>query len=101
MLAERTPVGDKAIPGGTKAVAGEATDRTITAGHTLCGSTESRTKAKTAGSETKCLDLGGNVGLIDKRVSTRRDPRYRKADRRQLTKAIAASLAQDRRRRAE
>ena len=39
--------------------------------------------------------------LIDKRVSTRRDPRYGKADRRQLAKAIAASLAQDRRRREE
>ena len=55
------PDGDKAIPGGTKAVAGEATDRTITARHTLCGSTESRTKAKTAGTKTKRLDLGGNV----------------------------------------
>ena len=42
-------------------VAGEATDKTITAGRTLCGSTESRTKARTAGSETKRLDLGGNV----------------------------------------
>ena len=39
--------------------------------------------------------------LIDKRVSMRRDPRYGKADRRQLTKAITASLAKDRRRRAE
>ena len=39
--------------------------------------------------------------LIDERVSMRRDPRYGKADRRQLTKAITASLAQDRRRRAE
>ena len=55
------PDGDKAVPGGTQAVAGEATNRTITAGHTICGSTEIRTKAKTAGSETKRLDLGGNV----------------------------------------
>ena len=39
--------------------------------------------------------------LINERVSTRREPRYGKADRRQLTKAITASLAQDRRRRAE
>ena len=39
--------------------------------------------------------------LIDERVSTRWDPRYGKADRRQLTKEIMASLAQDRRRRAE
>ena len=38
--------------------------------------------------------------LIDERVSTRRDPRYGQADRRQLTKAITASLAQDRWRRA-
>ena len=59
--AERTPVGDKAIPGGAKAVAGEATDKTITDGRTLCGSTESRTKAETAGGETKRLDLGGDV----------------------------------------
>ena len=60
-LAECTPVGDTAVPGGTQAVAGEATDRTITARHTLCGSTESRPKVKTAGSKTKHLDLGGNV----------------------------------------
>ena len=62
LLAERTPVGDKAITGGTKALAGEATDKTITDGRTLCGSTESRTKAETAGGETKRLDLGGDVG---------------------------------------
>ena len=61
LLVECTPVGDKAVPGGTQAVAGEATDRTITARHTLCGSTEIRPKAKTAGSKTKRLDLGGNV----------------------------------------
>ena len=61
LLDERTPVGDKAIPGGKKAVAGEATGKTIMAGHTICCSTESRTKAKNAGSETKRLDLGGNV----------------------------------------
>ena len=58
---ERTPTGDKALPGGTKAVAGEATNKTITAGRTLCGSTESRTKAKTVGGEMKRLDLFGNV----------------------------------------
>ena len=59
--AERTPVGDEAIPGGEKAVAGEATDKTIMDGRTLCGSTESRTKAETAGGETKRLDLSGDV----------------------------------------
>ena len=39
--------------------------------------------------------------LIDKRVSTRRDPRYGKADRRRLVKEIKESLAQDRRRSTE
>ena len=39
--------------------------------------------------------------LIDKRVSTRRYPRYGQVDRRRMGKAITASLAQDRRRRAE
>ena len=39
--------------------------------------------------------------LINKRVSTRRDPRYGKADMRQLSKAVQVSLAKDRRRRAE
>ena len=59
--AERTPVGYKAIPGGAKAVAGEATGKTITDGRTLCGSTESRTEAKTAGGETKRLDISRDV----------------------------------------
>ena len=61
LLAECTPVGDKAVPGGTKVLTGEATDRTLTDGHSICGSTESRPKANTTGSETKRLDLGGNV----------------------------------------
>ena len=39
--------------------------------------------------------------LVDKRVSTRRDPRYGKADRRMLGKEITASLAHVRRMRAE
>ena len=39
--------------------------------------------------------------LIDERVSTRRDPRYGKGDRRRLAKAVQASLAMDRRRMAE
>ena len=39
--------------------------------------------------------------LIDDRVSTRRDPRYGKADRRQLSKAIKARLEKEQRRRAE
>ena len=61
LLAECTPVGDEAVPGGTKALAGEATNRTLTYRHSLCGFTESRPKANTAGSEMKHLDLGGNV----------------------------------------
>ena len=39
--------------------------------------------------------------LIDKRVSTRRDPQYGKADRRRLGKEIRKGLAKDRRRRTE
>ena len=61
LLAKCIPVGDEAVPGGTKALAGEATDGTLTDGHSICGSTESRTKANTVGSETKRLDLGRNV----------------------------------------
>ena len=61
LLAECTPVGDKAVPGGAKALAGEAADGTLMDGHSICGSTESRTKANATGSETKRLDLGGNV----------------------------------------
>ena len=61
LLAESTPVGNEAVPGGTKALAGKTTNGTLTDGHSLCGSTESRPKANTAGSETKRLDLGGNV----------------------------------------
>ena len=37
--------------------------------------------------------------LIDERVSTRRDPRYGKSDRRRLGKEIREGLAKDRRRR--
>ena len=39
--------------------------------------------------------------LINKRVFTRRDPRYGQADRRRLGKEIKKSLVQDRRRRTE
>ena len=39
--------------------------------------------------------------LINERVSTRRDPRYGKADRRRLGKEIGKGLAKDRRRRME
>ena len=59
MLAGRTPGGNAAIPGGTEAMAGEATGRTLSDGHAICGSTESRTKTNTAGSETKRLELSG------------------------------------------
>ena len=56
-----TPGDDVAVSGGTEAMAGAATGGTIADGHTLCGSTESRTETSAAGSETKRLDLGGNV----------------------------------------
>ena len=42
-------------------MAGGATDGAIEGGHTLCGSTESRTKKGAAGGETKRLDLGRDV----------------------------------------
>ena len=84
-------------------MAGGATGGAIEDGHTLCGSTESRTKTIAAGSETKCLDIGRDVAetwrLVDERVATRRDPRYCQADRRRLGKEIGKSLSKDRRRR--
>ena len=61
LIAGSTPGGDAAIPGGTEAMASEATGGTLADGHPIYGSTESRTKTNTAGSETKRLDLGGNV----------------------------------------
>ena len=42
-------------------MAGAATGGAIEDEHTLCGSTESRTEKSAAGSETKLLDLGGDV----------------------------------------
>ena len=44
-----------------EAMAGAATGGAIADGHTLCGSTESRTETSAAGSETKRLDLGEDV----------------------------------------
>ena len=57
----RTPGDDTEISGGTEAMAGAATGGAIEDGQTLCGSTESPTKKSVAGSETKRLDLGGDV----------------------------------------
>ena len=42
-------------------MASTATGGAIADGHTLCGSTESRTKTSAAGREMKRLDLGGDV----------------------------------------
>ena len=42
-------------------MAGAAAGGAIKDGHTLCVSTESRTETSAAGSETKRLDLGGDV----------------------------------------
>ena len=61
MFAGRTPGNDAAISGGTETMAGGATGGAIQGGHTLCGSTESRTEKGATGSETKRLDLGGDV----------------------------------------
>ena len=59
--------------GGTEAMAGAATGGAIEAGHTLCGSTESRTENSVAGSETKRLDIGGDVAAC--RRESRHAPR--------------------------
>ena len=63
MFAGRTPGEDKTIPGGTEMMAGGATGGAIEGGHTLCGSTESRTEKVAAGGETKRLDLGRDVAV--------------------------------------
>ena len=62
-----------AISGGTEAMAGATTGGAIADGHTLCGSTESRTETSAAGSETKRFDLGGDVA--DRRRESRHAPR--------------------------
>ena len=54
-------------------MAGAATGGAIEDGHTLCGSTESRTKKSAAGSEMKCLDFGGD--LVARRRESRHAPR--------------------------
>ena len=54
-------------------MAGGATGGTIEGGHTLCGSTESRTEKGAAGGETKRLDLGGDVAAC--RRESRHAPR--------------------------
>ena len=69
----RTPGDDAAILGGTEAMAGAATGGAIEDGHTLCGSTESRTENSAAGSETKRLDIGGDVAAC--RRESRHAPR--------------------------
>ena len=47
-------------------MAGAATGGAIEDGYTLCGSTESRTEKGAAGSETKRLDLGGDVAACQR-----------------------------------
>ena len=54
-------------------MASTATGGAIEDGHTLCGSTESRTENSAAGSETKRLDLGGDVA--DRQRKSRHAPR--------------------------
>ena len=48
----------KGYQGGTETMASGATGGAIEGGHTLCGSTESRTEKGAAGGETKRLGLG-------------------------------------------
>ena len=45
-------------------MAGGATGGAIEDGHTLCGSTEIRTEKTPNGSETKLLDLDGDVATL-------------------------------------
>ena len=45
-------------------MAGGATGGAIEGGHTLCSSTERRTKNGAAGGETNRLDLGGDVAEL-------------------------------------
>ena len=54
-------------------MAGATTGGAIADGHTLCGSTESRTKTSATGSEMKRLDLGGDVAAL--RQESRHAPR--------------------------
>ena len=54
-------------------MAGAAAGGAIANRHTLCGSTESRTKKSATGSETKRLDLGGDVAAC--RRESRHAPR--------------------------
>ena len=54
-------------------MAGATTGGAIADGHTLCGSTESRTETSAAGSKTKRLDLGGDVAA--RRRESRHAPR--------------------------
>ena len=82
-------------------MAGATTDGAIADGHTLCVSTESCTENSSAGSETKRLDLGGDVVARRREVPTRLDPRYCQADRRRLGREIRKILARDRKRRTE
>ena len=82
-------------------MAGEATDKTITYGRTLCGSTESRTEAETAGGETKILDLGGDVEAHRRESLHAPGPAVREGGHEAVVKAVQVSLAKDRRRRAE
>ena len=54
-------------------MASASTGGAIADGHTLCGSTESRTKTSAAGSETKRLDIGGDMAA--RRRESRHTPR--------------------------
>ena len=72
-IASVTPDDDAVVSGGTEAMAGATDGGAIEDGHTLCGSTESRTKTSAAGSETKLLDLGGDVSA--RRRESRHTPK--------------------------
>ena len=56
-------------------MAGAATGGAIEDGHTLCGSTESRTEKSAAGSETKRIDLRRRRGGSSTRESPRAETR--------------------------
>ena len=82
-------------------MAGEATGGILADRHSICGSTESRTKTNTAGSEAKRLDLGGNAATHQRESLHAPGPAVREGGQAELGKDIKESLAQNRRRRTE
>ena len=58
---KRLPGGTQEIPRGEEAVAAEAANKTDRDGQNFCSPTEGRPEIATAGGETECVDIGGDV----------------------------------------